>query len=259
MMSTGEDVDATALRKRGWTISAIARHLGRDRKTVRDHLEGRRTPGVRRRAAPDPLERFVPYLRARFADDPHVWASALFDEVVPLGYLRSYPSFVRQVRAAELRPHCEACTGVTGRETIEIAHPAGEEIQWDWFERRQAPWGGTAYVLLGTLAYSGRTARRTGCGHGPAPSDRGDGQGPASSGRHRPPVAGGPHGCQRTSRSPHWRTSELPADGHKRFPRTDTGFPAGGHRARRLDQRRHPLAVDGVLEPDGLAGGLDDS
>ena len=86
-----------------------------------------------------------------------MWASALFDEVVPLGYLRSYPSFVRQVRAAELRPHCEACTGVTGRETIEIAHPAGEEIQWDWFERRQAPWGGTAYVLLGTLAYSGRT------------------------------------------------------------------------------------------------------
>ena len=47
---------------------------------------------------------FVPYLRAPFADDPQVWASALFDEVVPLGYLRSYPSFVRQVRAAGLRP-----------------------------------------------------------------------------------------------------------------------------------------------------------
>jgi hypothetical protein len=26
---------------------------------------------------------------ARFVDDPHVWASALFDEVVPLGYDRS--------------------------------------------------------------------------------------------------------------------------------------------------------------------------
>jgi transposase len=32
----------------------------------------------------------------------------------------------------------------------------GDEIQWDWFERRKAPWGGTAYVLLGTLAHSGR-------------------------------------------------------------------------------------------------------
>ena len=43
-----------------------------------------------------------------------------------------------------------------GRDTIEIDHPAGEEIQWDWFERRRAPWGGTAYVLLGTLPHSGR-------------------------------------------------------------------------------------------------------
>jgi hypothetical protein len=66
-------------------------------------------------------------------------------------------SFARQVRLAGLRPHCEACSGVNGRETIEIDHPSGEEIQWDWFERRQAPWGGTAYVLLGTLSHSGRT------------------------------------------------------------------------------------------------------
>ncbi|HEV2369479.1 MAG TPA: hypothetical protein VGR90_06365, partial [Acidimicrobiales bacterium] len=150
-------MEAHALRSRGWSISAIARHLGRDRKTVRAYLEGGREPGVRRRAEPDVLERFVPYLKARFADDPHVWASALFDEVVELGYDRSYPSFVRQVRAAGLRPHCEACKGVAGRDTIEIDHPAGEEIQWDWFERRKAPWGAVGYVLLGTLPYSGRS------------------------------------------------------------------------------------------------------
>ena len=74
----------------------------------------------------------------------------------PLGYPLSYPSFVRQVRLAGLRPHCEACAGVKGRDTIEIDHPPGEEIQWDWFERRAGPWGATAYVLLGTLSYSGK-------------------------------------------------------------------------------------------------------
>jgi len=157
MFSTGDDVEAHALRKRGWSISAIARHLGHDRKTVRDHLSGKREPGTRRRPSPDPLEPFVPYLTARFTDDAHVWASALFDEVVELGYARSYPSFVRQVRSAGLRPHCEACSGVTGRDTIDIFHPPGGEVQWDWFERRRAPWGGTAYVLLGTLPHSGRT------------------------------------------------------------------------------------------------------
>lgn len=157
MFSRSEDVEADALFKRGWSISAIARHLGRDRKTVRSHLAGDRVAGVRRPAGPDPLAPFVVYVSARFVDDPHLWASALFDEVVALGYDRSYPSFARQVRVAGLRPHCEACSGVKGRETTEIDHPAGEEIQWDWFERRRAPWGQTMYVLLGTLSHSGRT------------------------------------------------------------------------------------------------------
>jgi len=156
MLTQGEDVEVHALKERGWTITAIANHLGHDRKTIRAYLNAERVPGVRARSAPDPLELFVPYLTQRLADDPHVWASALFDEVVALGYSLSYPSFARQVRLASLRPHCEACAGVKGRDTVEIAHPAGEEIQWDWFERRRSPWGGTAYVLLGTLAHSSR-------------------------------------------------------------------------------------------------------
>jgi transposase len=156
MLTQGEDVEVQALASRGWSVSAIARHLDRDRKTVRAYVRGERRPGVRASAAPDPLAPFAGYLAARFADDPHIWATALFDEVVPLGYRLSYVSFARQLRLAGLRPHCEPCAGVSGRETIEIAHPAGEEMQWDWFERRKAPWGGTAYVLLGTLPHSGR-------------------------------------------------------------------------------------------------------
>jgi transposase len=157
MFSRSEDVEADALFKRGWSITAIARHLGRDRKTIRSYVNGQREAGVRRSSAPDPLAPFVAYITARFVDDPHLWATALFDEVVVLGYGCSYPSFARQLRVAGVRPHCEACAGVKGRETVEIDHPAGEEIQWDWAERRNAPWGGTCYGLLGTLAYSGRT------------------------------------------------------------------------------------------------------
>jgi len=156
MISRGEDVEAEALKKRGWSTSAIARHLGRDRKTIRAYLRGERQAGVRRSTQPDALEPYREYLAARFTDNAHIWASSLYDEVVPLGYGGSYVSFARQLRLAELRPHCEACAGVAGRETIEIEHPAGAEIQWDWFERRRAPWGGTAYVLLGALSHSGR-------------------------------------------------------------------------------------------------------
>jgi len=69
MLTQGEDVEVHALAKRGWSISAIARHVGRDRKTVRAYVEGERQPGVRRKAAPDPLEPFIGYLAARFLDD----------------------------------------------------------------------------------------------------------------------------------------------------------------------------------------------
>jgi transposase len=70
MLSVGEDVEASALSRRGWPISAIARHLDRDRKTVRSYLSGERVPGVRRPAGPDPLAPFAAYVAARFADDP---------------------------------------------------------------------------------------------------------------------------------------------------------------------------------------------
>lgn len=156
MLTRGEDVEVHALHQRGWSISAIARHLERDRKTVRAYVRGERRPGARRRSTPGAIESFIPYLRARFEDDPHLWLTALYDEVIALGYPRSYPTFARGVRVHRLRPHCEPCHGVRGRLTIEIAHPPGEEIQWDWFERRRAPWGGTTYVLLGTLPHSGR-------------------------------------------------------------------------------------------------------
>ena len=117
MITRGEDVEASALQQRGWTIAAIARHLGRDRKTVRAHLRGDRAAGVRQRSGAGQLAPFVAYLQARFADNAHIWATALYDEVVPLGYPGSYPSFARQLRQAALRPHCEACAGVKGGST----------------------------------------------------------------------------------------------------------------------------------------------
>ncbi len=156
MFTGNEDVEATALREQGWSISAIARHLNRDRATIRNHLNGTRIAGKRKRSEPDPFEEFVPYLGERLREDPHVWATALYDEVCALGFELSYPSFTRGLRGRELRPHCEACAGVKGRATIEIEHPPGEEIQWDWDELPEAPWDDDTHLLLGSLPCSGK-------------------------------------------------------------------------------------------------------
>lgn len=159
MLTQEEDVDANALYKQQWSISAIARHLGRDRKTIRAYVNGEREPGKRKPPGPDVFAPFESYVRARLGEDPHLWASTLFDEIVALGYPRAYPSFTREVRDRKLRPDCVACSGVGGRATTEIDHPAGEEIQWDWLEFPSPPWDpdGKANLLVGTFPHSGRS------------------------------------------------------------------------------------------------------
>jgi transposase len=160
MLTWENSVEAAALKKQGWTVSAIARHLGHDRKTIRDYLDGKRTPGVRASSAPDPFGEFAEYCRLRLDDDPHLWATTLFDEVVALGYQGSYPSFTRGLRARALRPHCEPCQASTGRDHAIIDHPPGAETQFDWLELPDPPtswgWGSTAHLLVGALSHSSR-------------------------------------------------------------------------------------------------------
>jgi len=159
MLTREDDIDVHALRRQGWTITAIARHLGRDRKTIRAYLSGEREAGVRARTVPDSFEVFAPYCAQRLADDPHLWASTLFDEVRDLGYDGSYPTMTRQIRVRGLRPACEPCRPATGRPIAVIDHPPGAETQWDWVELPDPPaswgWGAQAHLLVGALSHSG--------------------------------------------------------------------------------------------------------
>jgi transposase len=80
MITQGEDVEIHALKEQGWSIAAIARHTGRDRKTVRAHLNGDREVGVRAKpeGEVDPFDVIEPYVRQRLRADPHVRATVLF-------------------------------------------------------------------------------------------------------------------------------------------------------------------------------------
>ncbi|GJJ23895.1 hypothetical protein MTY414_75690 [Mycolicibacterium mageritense] len=127
-----DDVEVHALRKRGWSISAIARHTGFDRKAVRRCLDGDAKPGVRARPDPDPFDPFVDYMVASLTEDPHSWARALFDELEDLGFALSYQSLTRNIRTRGLRPVCEACRGATQRPNAVIPHAPGDETRWDW-------------------------------------------------------------------------------------------------------------------------------
>jgi hypothetical protein len=156
MLSQEDDVEIHALKRRGWTVTAISRHTGRDPETVRKYLARPAGVAVRERA-PSCLEPFREYLEARFVEDPHVEATVLLRELAAAGFDRSYPTLVREIRRLELRPVCVDCQHRRGADpTVEIDHPAGDEIQWDWLELHQTPWGEPAFVLIGALSHSGR-------------------------------------------------------------------------------------------------------
>lgn len=160
MLTWENCVEAQALRTKGWSITAIANHLGHDRKTIRAYLTGERRPGERKPVRPEALEDFLGYCRQRLADDPHLWSTTLFDEVVALGFAGSYPAFTASIRRHELRPYCQACAANRNKDRSVIEHPAGEETQWDWLELPDPPtkwgFGDTAHLLLGVLPHSSR-------------------------------------------------------------------------------------------------------
>jgi transposase len=156
MLTEEDDVEIHALAARGWSVSAISRHTGRDRKTVSKYLAGSRPVRV---PAPSCLESYRAYIVARFEDDPHLEATVLHRELVDAGFGRAYTTLVGELRRLALRPVCLTCAHRRGDAvTTEIDHPAGEEIQWDWLELAAAdvPWGEPAYVLVGALSHSGR-------------------------------------------------------------------------------------------------------
>ena len=84
------------------------------------------------------------------------WRRRCIEELVGLGFDRSYPTLVREIRELGLRPVCECCQAGGVKLTVGLEHEPGEELQLDWLELSETPWGVKAYVLVGALSHSGR-------------------------------------------------------------------------------------------------------
>jgi transposase len=113
------------LHQQGLKVSAIARQLGVDRKTVRKYIaRGLEPPSY----GPRPVQQkstdpFLPYLRDRLAAFPGLTAVRLCRELRERGYVGGYTAVKRAVR--EIRP-----TAVTPFE-VRFETPPGEQAQVD--------------------------------------------------------------------------------------------------------------------------------
>ena len=114
------------LHRQGLSVSAIARQVGVDRKTVRTYIaKGLEPPTYKKRApALGVVDRFEPYLRERLAAYPALTARRLFREIKERGFSGGY-SVVRD-RVRDIRPARSA-----GYE-VRFETPPGEQAQVDF-------------------------------------------------------------------------------------------------------------------------------
>jgi transposase len=114
------------LHRQGLSVSAIARQLGVDRKTVRAYIARGLEPPVYKKRTPRPgvVDHFEAYLRERLAAYPGLTAVRLWRELKERGFAGGY-SVVRD-RVRELRPSRSASF------EVRFETPAGEQAQVDF-------------------------------------------------------------------------------------------------------------------------------
>jgi transposase len=112
------------LRRKGVTISEIARRTGYDRKTIRAVLKGPVSPTPqKRRAKRSKLDPFIPHLKKRI-DDGVLNCTKLLDEIQKQGY-QGGKSLVKNF----VQPYREARRQAA---TVRYETEPGEQAQVDW-------------------------------------------------------------------------------------------------------------------------------
>jgi transposase len=125
MIKLGELVMILELHRQGLKVSAIARQLGLDRKTVRRYIERGLEPPSYGPRPPQPrsTDPFLSYLHERLAAYPSLTAVRLWRELRERGYAGGYTAVKRTVR--EIRPE------PIKRFEVRFETPPGEQAQVD--------------------------------------------------------------------------------------------------------------------------------
>jgi transposase len=122
----GDVVMILELRRQGLSISAIAREVGLDRKTIRKYVErGLEAPLYGPRSPrPTLLDPFTAYLRERVKAYPGLTGQRLFRELKELGYPGGYTAVTAYLR--DVRPAADS------RFEVRFETPPGEQAQVDF-------------------------------------------------------------------------------------------------------------------------------
>jgi len=144
VVKLGEVVVILGLHRQGLSVSAIARRVGIDCKTVRKYIERGLEPPIYQARQPRPsvVEKFRPYLRDRVAAFPELTGARLLREIRELGYAGGYTAvkeILRELRPATPAPFETRFETPPGRQAqVDFAHfrtvftdePSTERVVW---------------------------------------------------------------------------------------------------------------------------------
>jgi len=144
MLTLEDCMNVRDLKQQGWSISAIARQLNRDRKTVRRYLLTSARPYQRTNPAPRKIEAYRAFLRERWEQGVHN-ARKLLEEVRSRGYTGGYSQLKLEVAPWRQEER--------ERAFVRFETGPGEQSQMDW--GHFGNWGGRRlYGFALTLCYS---------------------------------------------------------------------------------------------------------
>jgi transposase len=157
MQSEETHMELKALRRHGWSVSALAREFGVSRATVRKELAAEAPRRYPTRAKPTaPSEAQLAHLERRLEICPGIRGSLLHAELVQdYGYRGSYTAFIRHLR--RLRP------SLVKDPEVRFETDPGQQVQADWAQLGPWPLGGARvelYAMVTVLGYSRGMALR---------------------------------------------------------------------------------------------------
>ena len=138
-------------RAEGWTVGAIARHLGLHHGTVTRAL---RASGQERLPRAKLIDPFLPFVRERLEEAPDLPASTLWRQVAVRGYRGGEDHFRHCLRSLGLRPARRP------EPSMRLRFLAAEQAQVDWADFGKVRIGRAERRLMGllvTLSYSRQT------------------------------------------------------------------------------------------------------
>src|SRR5690606_21907164 len=143
---------------KGYSIRAMARHLGMHRQTVKSYLDMETLPR-KSQGRVNALEKFFPYIRKRMEEEPDIFLTTLWNGLKSQGYNGAYTTLSDALRYYRIRVGKKA--GLTKKLPARAGASFKPSTAAIWFVSDQANLGGPQRKIVDDLCRASEDMQKT--------------------------------------------------------------------------------------------------